>query len=135
MINDPYTALNYILQNNSNITSLLSTYQGTSLPLIAGGVLAEVEDGLPCIVFNLDNHEETFNQKQSILTVNCYAEKERDSFLLAKTVVKELKGLQTSANGYPVTIQARILATVPDPTAKEVNTAVEVRLFNIGGAL
>ena len=135
MINDPYTALNYILQNNSNITSLLSTYQGTSIPLIAGGVLAEVETGLPAIVFNVDNHGEKFNQKQSIFTVNCYASIERDSFLLAKTVIKELKGLQTTANGYPVTLQADILATVPDPTAKEVNTAVEVRLFNIGGAL
>ena len=135
MINDPYTALNYILQSNTAITSLLGKYTGTTIPLIKGGVLAETETALPCIVFYNDNHDEDFNLSDSNFTVNCYAKTERDSFLLARTVVKELKGSQNTALGYPVTITARILATIPNPIAKEVNTAVEIRLFNIGGAL
>lgn len=135
MINEPYTALNYILQNNSTITSLLGVYQGTTIPLIKGGVLPETETDLPCIVFNNDSYEPNFNNQDSLFTVNCYAETERESFILARTVVNELQSNQTTANGYPVTTTARILAVIPDPTAKEVNTAVEVRLFNIGGAI
>ena len=135
MINDPYTALNYILQSNTTITALLGHFQGGTIPLIQGGVLAETEIDLPCIVFYNDNHTEDFNLSDSNFTVNCYAKTERDSFLLARTVVKELKGNQNIALGYPVTITARILATIPNPIAKEVNTAVEIRLFNIGGAL
>lgn len=135
MTNDPYTALNLILQSNSNITSLLGKYQGTDIPLIKGGILAETETGLPAIVFNNDNFIPKFNIEDSVFTVNCYATTERDSFLLAKTVTKELQANQTTANGYPVTTSARILAVIPDPASKEVNTAVEVRLFNIGGAI
>jgi len=141
LINDPYTALNYILQSNTAITSLLGFFTNpatglpTTIPLIQGGVLAEQETALPCIVFYNDNHTEDFNLSDSNFTVNCYAKTERDSFLLARTVVKELKGNQNIALGYPVTITARILATIPNPIAKEVNTAVEIRLFNIGGAL
>jgi len=135
LANDPYTALNGILQSITNITDLLGFYEGTSIPLIKGGVLAETETQMPCITFYNNSYESEFNNNDSLFTVNCYAEEDRDSFLLANTVVSELKGLQTTAGGYPVTIQARIIASVPNPTAKEVNTAVEVRLFNIGGAI
>jgi len=133
LINDPYTALNYILQNNSNITSLLSTYQGTSIPLIAGGILAEVEIGLPAIVFNNDNITPNRKIEDSIFTINCYAKTERESFIIARTVVFELNGLEQFADGYPITTTCKVLASIPDPVAKEVNTAVEIRLFNING--
>jgi hypothetical protein len=135
LINDPYTALNGILQNNTAITDLLGKYEGTDIPLIKGGVLPETETQMPCIVFYNNSLESNFNNNDSFFTVNCYAEEDRDSFLLANTVVNELKGLQTTANGYPVTVQARIITAVPSPTDREVNTAVEVRLFNIGGAI
>lgn len=135
MINDPYTALSAILQNNTNITDLLGKYEGTNIPLIKGGVLPETEIQMPCIVFYNNSLESNFNNNDSFFTVNCYAEEDRDSFLLANTVVNELKGLQTTADGYPVTVQARIITAVPSPTDREVNTAVEVRLFNIGGAI
>lgn len=135
MINDPYTKLNQILASNTTITSLLGKYQGTTIPLIKGGNLAEEETDLPAITFYNNNYDSDFNNNDTFFTVNCYAKEERDSFLLAKTVVDQLKGLQDCNDGYPVTCTARIIAGIPDPINKEVNTAVEVRLFNIGGAL
>lgn len=135
MINDPYTKLNQILVNNTAITSLLGFYQGTSIPLIKGGILAETETALPAITFYANSHDSYVNNNDSLFTINCYAKEERDSFLLAKIVVDELKGLQDCEDGYAVTCTPRIITGIPDPVAKEVNTAVEVRLFNIGGAL
>jgi len=132
-MSDSYTELNNILQSNSTITNLLGHYQGTTIPLIKGGVLPETEIDLPCIVFNNDNLDPNAKIEDSIFTVNCYADTERNSFLLARTVTNELNGGQSFANGYPVTTTCRILATIPDPTAKEVNTAVEMRLYNING--
>lgn len=141
MISDPYTALNYILQTNSNITSLLGVYQGTSIPLIKGGDLPETETDLPALTFYNNNMDTNREIEDSVFTINCYAgntdstteDASRNSFLVAKTIVKELNGGQSCADGYAVTTTCRILATIPDPTAKEANTAVEIRLFNING--
>lgn len=135
MINDPYTKINQILQSIPAITSLLGKYQGTTIPLIKGGVLPETETDLPAITFYNNSHDSEFNNNDTFFTVNCYAKTERESFLLAKTVVDQLKGLQHCDDGYPVTLYPRIITAIPDPINKEVNTAVEVRLYNIGGAL
>ena len=132
-INDPYTALKYILQTNTAITTLLGVYQGTTIPLIAGGVLAETETDLPCITYYNNNMDTNRKIEDTTFTINCYASTERESFLLAKTVVTELNGGQSFANGYPITTTCRIIAQIPDPTIKEVNTAVEIRLYNING--
>jgi hypothetical protein len=132
--NDPYTALNALLQNNSNITSLLGTYQGGSIPLIKGGVLAETETDLPAITFYSSSLDKNFNQRESVFTLNCYANTERNSFLLASTIIDEYQSWFGVSNGYNMMTQARILSVIPDPTANEVNTAVEIRLINIGGA-
>ena len=142
-IDDPFTALKYILQSNSNITDLLGVYEGTSIPLIASGRLAEVEMNKNALVYYINNDDPNFNINDTLMTINCYAQDtnantpdaDRNSYLLARTVVKELKGLQTTAGGYPVTLSPVIRSTIPDPAIKEANTAVEVRLFNIGGAL
>lgn len=133
-ISDPYTALKYLLQTNTAISSMLGKYQGTTIPLIAGGSLAETETALPCIVYYNNNQTKNFNVRDTIFTVNCYAETERESFLLASKIVDEYQSWQGLANGYNVMTTARILAVIPNPTDKEVNTAVEMRLTNIGGA-
>ena len=135
MIDDPFTKLNQILQDTPAITELLGTYQGSTIPLIKGGILAETETDLPAITFYNNNHESYFTDNDSVFTINCYAATSRESFRLAKTVVDSLKGLQDSTGGYSVTLTPRILTSIPSPTDREVNTAVEVRLFNIGGGL
>lgn len=133
MISDPYTALNQILQSNTAITSLLGTYTGTTIPLIKGGVLAESEGNLPAIAFYNNSLDTDYNIEDTTFTINCYAETERESFLLARTIVKELNGGQSFADGYPITTTCSILATIPDPSSREINTAVEMRLYNING--
>lgn len=135
MINDPYTALNAILQSNATITSLLGVYQGTTIPLIKGGILAETETDLPCITYYNNNNDIEGGRESSIFTVNCYAETERESYLLARTVLNELVNNQETHGAYSATITGNILTSIPDPTANEVNTAVEIRLFRIGGAI
>lgn len=135
MINDPYTFLNAVLQSKTAITSLLGHYQGTNIPLIKGGVLPEVETDLPCITFYTNSSDQMDNTDYTSFTVNCYAETERDSFLLARTVLKELQQHQETFGSYSATITGNILTSIPDPNANEVNTAVEIRLFKIGGAI
>jgi len=132
-ISDPYTALNAILQGNTAITDLLGHYQGTSIPLIKGGVLPETETALPCITFYNNSMDTNRSIEDATFTINHYASTERESFLLARTTVSEFNGGQSHANGYPITTTCRIIAQIPDPTAKEVNTAVEIRLYNING--
>ena len=135
MINDPYTFLNAVLQSKTAITSLLGVYQGTTIPLIKGGILAESETDLPAITFYNNISDNMDNYEDSSFTVNCYAETERESFILARTVLKELQQHQETIGSYSATITGNIITSIPDPTANEVNTAVEIRLFNIGGAV
>jgi hypothetical protein len=121
------------LQSNTAITDLLGVYGGTSIPLISGGILPEVETDLPAIVYYNDNMLTDRSIEDTSFTINCYAETERESFLLARTILQELNGGQSFANGYPITTTCSILAVIPDPTANEVNTAVVMRLYNING--
>ena len=133
MINDPYTALRYILQSNTEIASLLATYKGTNIPLIAGGGLPETQTDLPAIVYYNNTIDLNHKIEDSTFTINCYAKTDRESLLLARTVVKELDRKQDFSNGYPVSMTCKILATIPNPNDNEVNTAVEMRLYNING--
>lgn len=139
MINDPFTALNAILQSNTNITSLLGKYlltDGTpgTVPLIKGGVLAEKETDLPALTFYSNGQEKNFNQRLTTFTINCYAETTRESFLIAQTLVNEYQSWFGVIDGYNMQTRAFILASIPDPQANEINTAVEIQLTNIGGA-
>jgi len=133
LISDPYTALNQILQSNTAITSLLGFYAGTTIPLIKGGVLAESEGSLPGLAFYNNSLDPERSIEDSTFTINCYAETEREAFLVARTILKELNGGQSFGNGYAVTTSCSITATVPDPAANEVNKVVEMRLYNING--
>ena len=140
-INNPDTALKYILQTNTAITALLGVYQGTTIPLIAGDSLPEVEMGKSALVYYLNSIDPNRNIEDSEFTINCYAQDTSDlikdarskSLKIARTIVKELNGGQSFANGYPITTTCRIQRPVPDPTIKEVNTPVEIRLYNING--
>jgi len=133
LINDPYTALNYILKNNVIITSLLGTYQGSTEPLIKGGVLAEQEKDYPRIIFYSDPLVTNMKIEDATFLLNCMAKTSRESYLIARTVVKELNKGQEFAGGYPCTITCRVLGQNPDPTQLAVNTVVEMQLYNING--
>ena len=138
LINDPYTALNYILANNTAITSLLGKYllpngnPGT-IPLIKGGVLAKKETDYPRIIFYSDPLNTNRKIEDATFLLNCMAKSSRDSYLLARTIVQELNGGQEYAGGYPCTVTCIQLGQNPDPTQLAVNTVVEIRLYNING--
>lgn len=130
-IDDPYTVLKYILQNNTSIASLLSVCEGTTIPLVAYAKLEENETGLPCIlVVPETTSPENFLNDDTFLA-NCYASTKRESYLLARTVVKQLNQCDNGAEGYQARTTAKILASVPDPQDKETNTPVEIRIVNI----
>jgi hypothetical protein len=138
LINSPVTALKAILFNNSNITSLLGHYQGTTIPLIKSGILPEVETALPCITFYMNNHDPENFLNDITFTVNCYAGNSAGQYDaydnsndLAEVVVKELNQCDSGIDGYQARTTARILTTVPDPSGNEVNTPVEIRIVNI----
>lgn len=131
MANDPYTTLRAILQSNSTITALISVYNGTSIPLIAYDTLEETETSLPALVISPDTGiTENFLNDDTFLC-NCYAEKKRDSYLLAKTIVKELNQCDSGINGYQARTTAKILISITSPSGNETNTPVEIRIVNI----
>jgi hypothetical protein len=131
LINDPYTALKAILQSNTTITDLLDNYAGTSIPLIAYGTLGEVEQGLSALVIYPNTSDPEYFLNDDVFTCDCFAAKTYDSFQLAKTIVKELNQCDSGINGYQARTTARILTSIPDPSAKETNTPVEIRIVNI----
>jgi len=132
LINDPYTALTALLHGNSTLTALLGTYQGGSIPLIKGGILAESETDLPAIAFDLEPSViQNYTLGDYHFLINVYAATGRDSFLVANTLMEEFNGCQTPINGYFTQTTCSILTQVTDPTSKEVNTPVEFRLINI----
>lgn len=133
MISDPLTKCKQILADNINITSLLSTFEGTTIPLIKFGVLDGIEESLPCITIYPNSYDKYYGEEDSIFTVNCYALTLAESMKLGREVVNEVDNTQSADKGYPVTVTARLLGTDPDPTAKQINTVVEMRLFKIGG--
>jgi hypothetical protein len=132
-INNPWVALKYILQTNVAISSKLAKYTNGITPLIGFGELAEGETGLPCLIFTDNPSDINRKIEDADFTINCYASTKYDSADLARTIVKELNGGQEFANGYPITITCNSQGSIPDPSAKEVNTPVEIRLYNING--
>lgn len=142
MINDPTTALKFILQSNSSITALLGKYSDGVTPLIAFGRLAEVEMNKNALVYYLNSDSPHNTLNNTVYTINCYSQDtdvnhidaDRNSVLLAQAVVKQTNEKFGVAGVYAVTMSSRILTTIQDPAIKEANTAVEIQLFNIGGA-
>ena len=131
MISDSYTALNALLASNSTLTALLGVYGGTSIPLIKGGILAEVETDLPAIVFEVEPSTKTNFLANDFFLINVYAQTSRESYLVAKTIIDEFNQCQNVTNGYNAYTTCSVLTQVTDPTSKQVNTPVEFRLVNM----
>lgn len=131
MITDPYTFLSAILPTKTNITSLLSTFKDTSIPLIQGGVLAETETGLPAITFRVDTATRIQSTDTQFFIVNCYGATERDSYIVARAVVDEFNEQQEGIDGFVALTTCSMLSSVGDPTTKEINTPVEFRVLSI----
>ena len=136
-ITDSYTAVTALLQSNATLTALLGKYIDpinggfTTVPLIAGGVLAEQEIGLPKIIFTNSGSEKTNFLSDDTFTLNCVAATQRESYLIAKTVRDEFHQKQTPIHGYFTQTLCRIIGSIPDPTESEVNTPVEFGLINM----
>ena len=130
-ISDPYTALKYMLQNNSTLTALLGKFEGTSIPLIEGGVLPEQETDLPAIVFEGEPSSKLNFLGNFNFLLNVYTSTAREGWLIANTIIDEFNQCQTPIDGYFTQTTCNILTSVIDPTSKEVNTPVEFRLINM----
>jgi len=136
LISDAWTALNALLQGNSNITSLLGKYllpNGTpgTIPLIKGGILAEKETDLPAIVFEGEPSSKLNFLGNFSFLINVYTATAREGFILSSTIMDEFNQCQTPIDGYFTQTTCNILTQVTDPTSKEVNTPVEIRLINM----
>ncbi|MCP4986046.1 MAG: hypothetical protein GY928_08240 [Colwellia sp.] len=131
MITDSYTAMCAILQDNTNITSLLGTYKGTAIPLIKGGVLPESETNMPAITFRVDKGKRTHFLDDQYFIVNCFASNERDSYLLAKAIIDEFNEESVVVDGYNARTTCNTVGEPVNPTANEINTPIEFRIVNI----
>ncbi len=131
MITDSYTAMTALLQDNTTITAMLGTYKGTAIPLIKGGVLPESETNMPAITFRVDTNQRTHFLDDQYFIVNCFASNERDSYILAKTIIDEYNECSNVSDGYNSRTSCRIIGNSIDPTANEINTPIEFRIVNI----
>jgi len=131
LISNSFDALAHLFHNNSNVTSLLGKFQGTSIPLVVGGEMAETETDLPAIIYYPENGNPTLYLRDQRFLVNCYAATTREAFILSQTLIDEFNDTQYIADGYPIKINCNSLITVIDPQSKEVNTPVEFRVVNI----
>lgn len=119
-----------MLRNNAAISSLLANFKGTSTPLVKVGVLPEVEDALPAITITIDNmlaldpvySDETF-------IVNCFAATLIESSILARTIIDELDDSLISVDNYSMWFSSSGLGAVVNPTAKEINTPLTMRVI------
>lgn len=130
-ISDSYTFLSAILLNNTNITSKVSVFKDTSIPLIQGGVLAETETNLPAITFNVDDNTRTYFLDEQFYIIGCHAENQRDCYLLAKTIIDEFNQCDIGFDGFSAKITCRLLGGTPDPQARQITIPVEFRIVNI----
>lgn len=131
LISDSYTALTAILQSNTTLTALLGTYQGTSIPLIKGGVLAEQETDHPKLIFRSSGSDKENFLKDDKFIINCVALTEREAFLVATTLIDEFNQCQNPINGYFVQSTCRIIGGIPNPTDKGINVPVDFRIVNM----
>jgi hypothetical protein len=130
-ITEPYTALKALLFGNSTLTALLGKFTNGTTPLIEGGILPEVEDDLPAIVFEIDPSVKTNFLGDYNFLLNVYGATLRDATLVALTLIDEFNGCQTVVNGYFTQTTCSILTSVVDPSGKEVNVPVVFRLINM----
>ncbi len=136
MITDAFTALNHILVNNATISAMCARYTDqngtpTEFPLIMGGILPKSQKLLPAITFRVEPSENEHFLNIDSFIVNCFTEEAREGYVLAKTIVKQLNEQNHQSDGYASTTTARILTQWVDPSSKQVNTPVEIRLINI----
>ena len=131
MISDPYTAMTALLFGNTTLTALLGTFQGTPIPLIVGGILAETETDLPAIAFEIDPSVKVNFLGDYNFLLNVYGATLRDAFLVSQTIIDEFNQCQTAISGYFTQTTCSILTSVTDPASKEVNVPVVFRLINM----
>ena len=131
MISNSFDALAHLFFNNSAVTSQLGFLQGTSIPIIIGGEIAETETGLPAIEYYPENGDPKLFLRDQKFFVNCYAKNTRDAYILSQTLIEEFNDSQYIADGYPIRLNCNTLITVVDPGTKQVNTPVEFRVVHI----
>ncbi|MCP4252007.1 MAG: hypothetical protein GY775_01135 [Candidatus Scalindua sp.] len=120
-----------IIKSKSNITSLLGFYPNSTIPIVNSGVLAKQVTGLPAIAIN-DVEFESLNQvmDNDSYIINCFAKTMAETKKIAKIIIKELDDTNETIDGFSMRFAASGLPTNGDPTAKEINTPVLLRVTN-----
>lgn len=132
-IDNPMIALKYILMNNPVIAPMLGHYEGSVIPLINYGKLADNQTDLPCIYFENEILDMERCKEGSAFLIHIFAKTQLETMKIARAILKEFNGGQEFANGYPVNLSCSILRGQNSPVNIESETIVEMRLFNING--
>lgn len=128
-VDNIFSALILVLRNNTNISSQLGFYPGSVIPIVQAGNLAETVTDLPAITIRTESMDD-LNKKvgDESFIINCFAEDEIKSTKLARTIIKELDDTTITVDGYSMRFTAGGLSSNGDPTAREINTPVSMRV-------
>ncbi len=124
-----YSALIKVLSQNTVIYSQLGSFFGTSIPLIVPGTLSEKETALPALTLRCESIGKlNLVQGDENFVINCFADNEITSTKLARSILDELDDTNTTIDGFSMRFTASGLPSNGDPTAKEINTPVTMRV-------
>lgn len=128
-VDNIYSAVLKILQSNTKITGLLAFYPSSSIPIINSGVLHESVTALPALTLEY-YPDAPFNKvvKAGNITINCFAENQIDSSKIADVIINELDDTNETIDGFSIRFKASGLPSTGDPTAKEINSPVSLRV-------
>ncbi len=128
-VDNIYSALVKVLAQNTNISSPLATYPNSAVKIIQPGVLAEQVTGRPAITLRSESMGRIdYIYGNETFIVNHFAIDEITSGNLARTTMKELDDTNITIDGFSMRFAVNGIGSFVDPTAKEINTPVSIRV-------
>ncbi len=128
-VDNIFSAVIEVLKTKTNITDLLGFYPNSTIPIIQAGILAKSVTNLPALTLSY-NPEAPRNKmvKTGNITINCFAIDQIESSKLADIIIDELDDTNETVDGFSIRFTASGLPSNGDPTAKQVNTPVTMRI-------
>ncbi len=128
-VDNIYSALVKVLSQNTVISDQLATYPNSTDKIIQPGSLAEQVTGLPALTLRCESMGKlNLVQGDESFVINCFANNEITSTKLARSILNELDDTNTTIDGFSMRFTASGLPSNGDPTAKEINTPVTMRV-------
>lgn len=121
-----YEGVTAFILSESSITSLLSTYSGTSQPLVVVGTIPEGQTGLPAISIRNQIQTGQYGISETFIELHCYAETEPEARAVAQACYDYFRDSLGSINDYSAKFEATILPITPDIDANL--TVVELKI-------